>query len=143
MGYSLSRLEKVRRGDVEAFADIFEEYHLRICRYLCSLVNDGDLAEDLAQQTFVKAYKALVKGSPPGNLNAWLYTIATNTALSALRRRRLIAWLPIHGSAQAARFSRSARQLFRYAWMAMPTSGQSRNSGSERISWKIRIVRSL
>ncbi len=103
MGYSLSRLERVRRGDVEAFADIFEEYHLRICRYLCSLVNDSDLAEDLAQQTFVKAYKALVKGSPPGNLNAWLYTIATNTALSALRRRRLIAWLPIHGSAQAAR----------------------------------------
>jgi len=87
--------ERLRRGDVGAFAAIYDEYHQRICRYLYSLVRDGGLAEDLAQQTFVKAYKALAGGEPPENLNAWLYTIATRTALSALRRRRLIAWLPL------------------------------------------------
>jgi RNA polymerase sigma-70 factor (ECF subfamily) len=91
----VSPSERVRHGDLDAFAQVFDEYHLRILRYLCSLVGDGDLAEDLAQQTFVKAYRALAEGSPPENLAAWLYTIATRTGLSALRRRKLIAWLPL------------------------------------------------
>ena len=103
MECGLSLLGKVRRGDVEAFRAIFEEYHLRICRYLCSLVNDLDLAEDLAQQTFVNAYQALARSAPPGNLSAWLYAIATNTALSALRRRKVIEWLPFWGHAGAAK----------------------------------------
>lgn len=78
----------------QSFVTIFEEYSGKIYRYLCSLVRDPGLAEDLAQDTFVKAYKALARGDQPANLNAWLYAIATNTALSALRRRRLVAWLP-------------------------------------------------
>jgi RNA polymerase sigma-70 factor (ECF subfamily) len=102
-------LEKVRHGDVEAFEAIFDEYHLRICRYLCSLVGDLDLAEDLAQQTFVKAYRALTRASPPDNLKAWLYTIATNTAISALRRRRLIQWLPLGANAAAKAPGHEAR----------------------------------
>ena len=96
-------LEGARHGDVEAFEAIFDEYHLRICRYLCSLVDDLDLAEDLAQQTFVKAYRSLARSGPPDNLKAWLYAIATNTALSALRRRKLIQWLPFRAQAEAAR----------------------------------------
>ena len=99
----LSRLEELKRGDAESFAALFEEYRLRIARYLCSLVGDADLAEDLAQTTFVKAYRALLRGSPPENLKAWLYAIATNTALSALRRRKLIAWLPLGTRAADAR----------------------------------------
>jgi len=94
MQCSLALAERVRNGDVDAFATIFDEYHQRICRYLCSLVRDPDLAEDLAQQTFVRAYRALSRAAPPQNLNAWLYAIATNSALSALRRQRLRAWLP-------------------------------------------------
>ncbi len=101
MQYCLSALGRARRGDVGAFERIFDEYHQRICRYLCSLVGDSDLAEDLAQQTFVKAYRALGRGSPPDNLSAWLYAIATNTALSALRRRKLTQWLPFLEHAEA------------------------------------------
>lgn len=78
---------------------IFERYRSRIYRYLCHLVRDADLA----QQTFIKAYKALSQNSPPENLSAWLYTIATNTAFSALRRRKLITWLPFHDNAEVAR----------------------------------------
>jgi RNA polymerase sigma-70 factor (ECF subfamily) len=103
MECSLPLPERVKRGDVKAFAPIFDQYHSRIYRYLRRLVGDPELAEDLAQQTFVKAYKALsAQGSEPENLRAWLYTIATNTALSALRRRRLIAWLPLHPDRQPA-----------------------------------------
>lgn len=88
-------MESVRCGPVQGFALIFEQHHAGIYRYLCRLVSDADLAEDLAQQTFVKAYQALASGPQPDNLQAWLYTIATNTAFSALRRRRLIRWLPL------------------------------------------------
>lgn len=91
----LPALERACRSDVDAFELVFEQHHASIYRYLCRLLGDADLAEDLAQQTFLKAYKALASGSQPDNLRAWLYTIATNTAFSALRRRKLIAWLPL------------------------------------------------
>ncbi|MDI7277475.1 MAG: sigma-70 family RNA polymerase sigma factor [Anaerolineae bacterium] len=103
MRYQTTLLERVRHGDVASFEAIFEEYHQRICRYLCSLVGDLDLAEDLAQQTFLKAYRALGRGSPPENLKAWLYAIATNTALSALRRRKLMQRLSFYPQAERIR----------------------------------------
>lgn len=103
MEYRVSLIDRVQDGDVQAFEQIFAEYHLRLCRYLCSLVHDADLAQDLAQQTFVKAYKALAGGDCPQNLNAWLYAIATNTALSALRRRKLLTWLPLHHTPLASK----------------------------------------
>lgn len=95
MACSPTLYEGVRRPGREAFAAIFDEYHLGVCRYLCSLVDDAALAEDLAQQAFVKAYRALTAGRAPENVRAWLFTIATRTALSALRRRRVVAWLPL------------------------------------------------
>jgi RNA polymerase sigma-70 factor (ECF subfamily) len=77
------------------FSAIFETYYARILRYLDALLRDSRLAEDLTQDTFVKAYQALARGATPENLNAWLHAIATNTAISALRRRRILAWLPL------------------------------------------------
>jgi len=97
LSYRSQAMESVRCGPVEGFALIFEQYYAGIYRYLCRLVSDADLAEDLAQQTFLKAYRALSAGPQPDNLHAWLYAIATHTAFSALRRRRLIAWLPLAG----------------------------------------------
>lgn len=92
---------RVRDGDPAAFAEIFEAHHERILRYLCRLIGDPDAAEDVAQETFVKAYRALSRGSSCDNLDAWLHAIATNTALSALRRRRIIAWLSLDGNREA------------------------------------------
>ncbi|MCL4499805.1 MAG: RNA polymerase sigma factor [Chloroflexi bacterium] len=91
-------VERMKDGDVEAFSVVFDEYHARLCRYLGSLVRDPALAEDLVQETFIKAYQAIERSGAPQNLTAWIYTIATNTALSALRRRRILSWLPIHGN---------------------------------------------
>lgn len=77
------------------FSTIFDTYYTRILRYLDVLLRDPGLAEDLTQDTFVKAYRALQLGTSPENLKAWLYAIATNTAMSALRHRRIRAWLPL------------------------------------------------
>ena len=82
--------------DVEAvLVRLYQEYHGDICAYLCRLVGEPHLAEDLAHDTFVKAYRALDRLPEDANYRAWLYRIATNTALDHLRRRRLISWVPL------------------------------------------------
>ncbi len=82
--------------DQEArFERLFRDYQRDIFVYLCRLVGDRGQAEDLAQETFVKAYRALNRLPMEANSRAWLYRIATNTALDCLRRRRLVSWLPL------------------------------------------------
>jgi RNA polymerase sigma-70 factor (ECF subfamily) len=77
------------------FEQIFAEYYGDMVAYLYRLVGDQKQAEDLAQDAFVKAYRALDSLPVEANARAWLYRIATNTALDWLRRRRLISWLPL------------------------------------------------
>jgi RNA polymerase sigma-70 factor (ECF subfamily) len=86
---------RARRGDAAAFTEIFERYQHRIVNYIYGLVHDRELANDLAQESFLKAYKALPRMDDDLRLAPWLYRIAGNTAFSALRRRRLIRWLPL------------------------------------------------
>ena len=94
--------------DVETvFVRLFRDYYGDIHAYLCRLVDEAHVAEDLAQDSFVKAYRALERLPAGANRRAWLYRIATNTALDHLRRRRLISWLPLLDDARhpAARTS--------------------------------------
>ena len=77
------------------FERLFQSYQADIFAYLCRLVGDRQQAEDLVQDAFVKVYGALHRLPADANARAWLYRIATNTALDWLRRRRLITWLPL------------------------------------------------
>lgn len=85
---------RARSGDPVAFERLFEQYHAPILNYLHRMVGDRALAEDLAQDAFVKAYRALPSTRPDLAFKAWLYRIATNTAISHLRRRKLVKWVP-------------------------------------------------
>jgi RNA polymerase sigma-70 factor (ECF subfamily) len=87
-------VERARAGDQAAFAQLFERYHAPILNYLHRMVGDRALAEDLTQDTFIKAYNALARTKPDLAFKAWLYRIATNTAISHLRRGKIIKWLP-------------------------------------------------
>jgi len=87
-------VERARAGDQGAFAQLFEQYHAPILNYLHRMVSDRALAEDLTQDTFIKAYNALPRTKPDLAFKAWLYRIATNTAISHLRRGKIIRWLP-------------------------------------------------
>ncbi len=87
-------VERARAGDQYAFAQLFEQYHASILNYLHRMVSDRALAEDLTQDTFIKAYNALPRTKPDLAFKAWLYRIATNTAISHLRRGKVIKWLP-------------------------------------------------
>ncbi|HWV23413.1 MAG TPA: RNA polymerase sigma factor [Thermomicrobiales bacterium] len=90
-------VERARAGDDTAFAVLFEQFHAPILNYLHRMVSDRALAEDLTQDTFVKAYKALPRTQPDLQFKAWLYRIATNTALSHLRRGKIVKFLPFLG----------------------------------------------
>jgi RNA polymerase sigma-70 factor, ECF subfamily len=86
--------EQVNIADFEA---IFQRYQVPITNFIYHLIGNREQAYDLAQDVFVKAYKALLGGTvvQPGALSAWLYRIASNTTTDTLRRRRLISWLPL------------------------------------------------
>ncbi|HEY7984022.1 MAG TPA: sigma-70 family RNA polymerase sigma factor, partial [Ktedonobacterales bacterium] len=78
-----------------SFERIYEDFKTPIVNYIYHLVGNRDQAEDLAHDTFLKAFKALPKMDSSLKLSAWLYRIATNTAYDALRRRKLIGFLPL------------------------------------------------
>jgi len=89
--------EQVQKVEVADFEQIFLRYQGPITNFIYHLIGNREQAYDLAQDVFVKAYKALLNGTTvqPGALSAWLYRIAANTTTDTLRRRRLIAWLPL------------------------------------------------
>jgi RNA polymerase sigma-70 factor (ECF subfamily) len=70
------------------FDRLFEEYADAIFGYALRLVGDRDRAADIAQDTFVKAYRSLETLTDPGTARAWLFRIASNTAIDEMRRRR-------------------------------------------------------
>ncbi len=78
----------VKAGDENAFSAVVERYQAPIGRYLLRLVGDPDLAQDLCQETFYRAYRAIFKTDDDLALKPWLYRIASNLAYSALRRRQ-------------------------------------------------------
>jgi RNA polymerase sigma-70 factor (ECF subfamily) len=95
---SISVLEEpAQRVDVADFEAIFQRFQGPITNFIYHLIGNREQAYDLAQDVFVKAYKALLGGTvvQPGALSAWLYRIASNTTTDTLRRRRLISWLPL------------------------------------------------
>lgn len=95
---SASALEEpAQRVDVADFEAIFTRFQGPITNFIYHLIGNREQAYDLAQDVFVKAYKALLNGTvvQPGALSAWLYRIASNTTTDTLRRRRLISWLPL------------------------------------------------
>jgi RNA polymerase sigma-70 factor (ECF subfamily) len=86
--------EMASSGQAWVFERIYDEFQTPIYNYIYHLVGNREQAADLTQDTFMKAFKALPKMDASLKLSPWLYRIAVNTARDALRRRRLIAWLP-------------------------------------------------
>jgi len=87
-------VKQAQQGEHAAFAALFEQYNAPICRYLTRLVGNIDLGHDLAQDTFLQAWRSLSRLRDSEYFGPWLYRIATNLARSHLRHARLIRWLP-------------------------------------------------
>ena len=98
-------LEPVRRGvggaDLVQFARLYEGHHIDVLRYALVLVRNREEAEDVAAETFARAWRAWAGGSrPPGQDVAWLLAIARNIATDRWRRIRRRASRPAGRSAQ-------------------------------------------
>ena len=89
--------------------ELFARHHAEIYAFLARMVRDDELAADLAQDTFIKAYRAYDHLGPPDNARAWLYQIANRVALDELRRRKIVRFLPWSGESRGA--APSAEQL--------------------------------
>ena len=77
-------IERVKAGDVKAFEMLVVKYRRRIERLIGRLVRDSDLVFDIAQETFIRAYRAIPQFRGESAFYTWLYRIAVNTAKKAL-----------------------------------------------------------
>jgi RNA polymerase sigma-70 factor (ECF subfamily) len=73
------------------FEELYQNCYKDVYRFCLSLTKDEDPAEDLAQETFVKALTAIDSFDGSKDIRAWLFTIARNTFLSECRKRKWIA----------------------------------------------------
>ncbi len=77
-------VERVKLGDVKAFEMLVVKYQRRIERLIGRMVRDVDLVPDIAQETFIRAYRAMPRFRGESAFYTWLYRIAVNTAKKAL-----------------------------------------------------------
>ncbi|MEK8049914.1 RNA polymerase sigma factor RpoE [Ideonella sp. DXS22W] len=77
-------VERARVGDVAAFEMLVVKYQRRIERLIARMVRDTDLVQDIAQETFIRAYRAMPQFRGESAFYTWLYRIAVNTAKKAL-----------------------------------------------------------
>lgn len=86
------------RATARAFVErLYAAHHGEIYAYLARMLRDDELAADLTQETFVKAYRAYDTLVDHNRARAWLYQIAGRTALDELRRRKIVRFVPWTG----------------------------------------------
>ena len=81
-------VERAQRGDQRAFEMLVVKYQRRIERLISRMVRDDGLVEDVAQETFIRAYRALPQFRGDSAFYTWLYRIAVNTAKKLLVERK-------------------------------------------------------
>jgi RNA polymerase sigma-70 factor (ECF subfamily) len=84
---SPSLVARARAGDDEAFRDIFERHHRLVMRFIYGMVNEHALTEELTQETFISAYKALENLRDESKLPTWLCGIAKNVVRHSFRAK--------------------------------------------------------
>ena len=90
-----SVIDRARRGDQEAFAAVIRHYDPGLRALTFRLLGDRDRMDDVLQEAYVKAFKALPRFRGEAKLGTWLYRIAYNAAVDELRRSRRSDELPL------------------------------------------------
>ena len=87
MNSSADLVTRVCQGDSDAFRLIFERYSRPVISFIYDMVNDRALAEELTQETFVRAFRSIHTMRAETKLSTWLFGIARNVARESLRAR--------------------------------------------------------
>jgi RNA polymerase sigma-70 factor (ECF subfamily) len=91
------------RDEAAIFVEsVFGKHQGEIYAYLLRMMRDPEVAADMTQDTFIKAYKNYATLEKPENARAWLYQIAHRVALDEIRRRKIIRFLPWSGEARGS-----------------------------------------
>jgi RNA polymerase sigma-70 factor (ECF subfamily) len=85
-------VEEARRGNKQAFGELVTRYERRLIRVIQQFVKSPELAEDLAQETFMKVYQRLDQFDPSRRFGPWLFRIGVNQTLDYMRRRKRRGW---------------------------------------------------
>jgi len=93
-------IARAQLGHEAAYRELIGRYQRPINSLVYRLVRDRELAEDLAQETFIKVLNALDRYDPRHKFSSWIFKIAHNTAIDQLRKRE-VATLSIDGSPYA------------------------------------------
>jgi RNA polymerase sigma-70 factor (ECF subfamily) len=89
-----------RTGSEKAYRELLDRYQRPVFSLVYRMVRDRELAEDLAQETFIKVFNHLDKYNPAYKFSSWIFKIASNLAIDTLRRKQP-ATVSIDGSRHA------------------------------------------
>jgi RNA polymerase sigma-70 factor (ECF subfamily) len=85
-------IRRVLEGDIESFRFIVERYERPVVRMIRNMTNNKESCEDIAQDVFFTAYRKLASFDPArSNFSTWLFTIARNKSINALRKKRALS----------------------------------------------------
>lgn len=107
-------VDRAKRGDVRAFEMLVVKYQRRIERLIGRMVRDADLVQDVAQESFIRAYRALPQFRGDSAFYTWLYRIAVNTAkktLVDLKRDIVVSESTLGSSDEGDETSRAENEL--------------------------------
>jgi RNA polymerase sigma factor (sigma-70 family) len=90
-------VELAQTGDRDAFAELYERYFDRVYDFLTRMMRNRSEAEDITQDTFIRAMNSLGKLDSSSSFKSWLFTIARNTALNRLKRSGRSRPMPVVG----------------------------------------------
>lgn len=105
---------RLQAGDPAALAELAEGFGPRLYRYLARFAPDPETARDLTQETLVRALRAMLAGTRPVDLQAWLFRIATNLARDDYRsayRQRVALYDPLDPPAGQSGAASAERQV--------------------------------
>lgn len=94
-------VRRAQAGDRKAFSELVRRHQRSVHRYLLRMLGSHDDAMELTQEAFIKAWQALPQWRPEAQFRTWLFRIANNVALDALRHRKLIEFVPLEDSFDA------------------------------------------
>ena len=98
-------IERSKSGNDEAYAELVRRYRRRIFFVCLHITHQKDLAEDLTQETFIQAFRGLNGFKSQARFYTWLYRIAVNLSINAIKRMHAHPFLPILESTAAAPYS--------------------------------------